>query len=69
MTLQDRMIQYRAKERLTQKELADRTGLSLQTINGVETGQQEPSKMTIAKIELVVGKETDELKHYEDQNL
>lgn len=57
MTLQDRMINYRAKERLNQQELADKCGVSKQTIYSIENGVQEPSKVTLAKIELVIGKE------------
>ena len=58
MTLQERMIEYRAKERITQGQLADRCGVSYQTLNSIEQGKQEPSKVTKAKIELVIGKET-----------
>ena len=57
MTLQDRMIEYRAKERITQSELAERCGLSYQTLNSIEQGKKDPSKVTKAKIELVIGKE------------
>lgn len=57
MTLPERMIEYRAKERISQTELAKRVGVTLQTINSVENGTQTPSKLTIAKIELVIGKE------------
>jgi len=57
MTLQDRMVEYRAKERISQKELASRCGVSVQTINSVENGSQDPSKRTVAMIELVIGKE------------
>lgn len=57
MTLQERMVEYRAKERISQKELASRCGISVQTINSVENGLQEPSKRTAAMIELVIGKE------------
>lgn len=59
MTLQERMIQYRAKERINQVELANRVGVTVQTINSVENGKQAPSKVTIAKIELVIGKEEE----------
>ena len=59
MSLQDRMIEYRAKERITQVELAERVGVSTQTINSVENGIQEPGKVTRAKIELVIGKEEE----------
>ena len=59
MNLADRMIEYRAKERITQVELAERAGLSHQTIVSVERGQQNPSRVTVAKIELVIGKEKE----------
>lgn len=57
MTLQERMVEYRAKEKISQRELASRCCLSVQTINSVENGLQEPSVRTKAMIELVVGKE------------
>lgn len=57
MTLQERMVEYRAKNRLTQTQLADKCGISYQTLNSIEQGRQEPSKVTRAKIELVIGKE------------
>ena len=57
MTLAERMVEYRAKERISQEKLAQRCGVSKQTVNFVETGQQKPSKVTVAKIELVIGKE------------
>lgn len=57
MSLQKRMVEYRAKERITQTELAQRCGISVQTVCSVENGSQDPSRMTQAKIELVVGKE------------
>ena len=60
MSLQDRMVEYRAKERITQGELAQRAGISVQTVCSVENGSQEPSRITQAKIELVVGKDKDE---------
>lgn len=57
MTLAERMIEYRAKERINQEKLAQRCGISTQTVNFIENGQQKPSKVTVAKIELVIGKE------------
>lgn len=59
MTLSERMIEYRAKERISQTELAKRVGVTLQTINSVENGTQSPSKLTLAKIELVIGKKEE----------
>lgn len=60
MTLQDRIVEYRARERITQSEFAERAGLSVQTICSVENGSQEPSRVTKAKIELVIGKEEED---------
>ncbi|PSQ91673.1 MAG: transcriptional regulator [Proteobacteria bacterium SW_6_67_9] len=34
---------YRAMEDITQGELADRVGVSRQTINSIETGRYDPS--------------------------
>lgn len=59
MSLSERMIRYRAVERLNQQELADRCGVSKQTICSIENETQEPSKVTLAKIELVVGKDEE----------
>jgi len=55
MSLSQEMIKYRAKERISQSELAKRCGISLQTVNSIETEQQSPSKVTVEKIRLVIG--------------
>lgn len=60
MTLADRMVLYRAKERISQKELAKRCGITTQTVNSVENELQTPTKLTKAKIELVIGQEVKE---------
>ena len=54
MSLQERMIFYRARENISQKELARRCGVTPQTITNVERGIQTPSRLTEAKIDLVV---------------
>lgn len=54
MTLQDKMVEYRAKHDMSQKAFAKKCGVSLQTINSVENGLQKPSKMTEAKIMMVI---------------
>lgn len=59
MSLQERMKVYRAKNRVTQKELAKLCGVSAQTIWSVEKGDQEPSEITRIKIELVVGRDSE----------
>lgn len=57
MTLAERMVLYRAKEGISQGELAKRCGLSTQTVNSIENDTQSPSKVTVVKIELVIGNE------------
>ena len=69
MTLQERMFLYRVKHNIGQKELANRCGLSLMTICNVENGIQKPSKMTAAKIMLVVGGSIDEIISKQNQNI
>lgn len=54
MTLQDKMVEYRAKHDMSQKVFAKKCGVSLQTINSVENGLQKPSKVTEAKIMMVI---------------
>lgn len=58
--LSKKMLEYRAKENISQKELAKRVGVSLQTINSIENGIQEPTKLTEAKIYLVINNEEKE---------
>lgn len=53
-TLQDRMLDYRARNGISQRELARRCGLSVQTINSVENGLQVPTKLTERKICLII---------------
>lgn len=60
MKLADDMIVYRAQNRINQTELAKRCGVSTQTICNVENGVQNPSKLTEAKIRLVIGGKEDE---------
>lgn len=54
MTLQEQMIHYRAMEKITQQELADRCGLSKQIIHLIESGKKKPSKITEEKIKIVI---------------
>ena len=52
--LAQQILNYRAKERISQREFAERAGLSLQTVCNIETGQQNPGKLTVAKIMLLI---------------
>lgn len=58
-TLQEKMILYRARHNISQTELAQRCGVTLQTINSIENGKQKPSKLTLAKIKNVVDNENE----------
>lgn len=70
MTLADRMMWYRAKNGLTQQELADLCGLSKMTICQIEKGNQIPSKITQMKILLTIGGErTNEIINQQNQNI
>lgn len=55
--LKQRMVDYRARESISQKELADRCKLTLQTIGNIENGRRAGiTSLTLAKIENVIGK-------------
>lgn len=54
MNLADRVVAYRAKHRLTQTEMAERCGISTQTISLVERNLQEPNRVTLKKIMMVI---------------
>ena len=57
MKLPERMLDYRAKNNMSQRELAEKVKVTIQTINSIERGLQEPSRLTRRKIELVIGEE------------
>lgn len=65
-TLQEQMLAYRARERISQTELARRCGLTLQTINSIENGKQNPSKTTLIRIMDVVRQHKEEVEHAEN---
>lgn len=60
MGLKEAMINYRAKERLSQRACADKCGISLQTWYSIENGYQKPSKVTEAKIRLLIEKKEED---------
>ena len=59
MTLQEQMVRYRAKHKLTQGMLADEIGLSKQTVCAIEKGIRKPSRVTKEKIRLIVGEQDE----------
>ena len=54
-TLKDKMLDYRASNNLSQTELAERCGVSLQTIWSIENGKQKPNRLTERKIKNIIG--------------
>lgn len=60
MTLQEQMVRYRAKNKLTLEQLAKEIGLSKQTVWAIEKGAREPTRITAEKIRLIVGEKQDE---------
>lgn len=52
--LQAKMLAYRAMHNISQAELARRCGLTLMTVNSIENDRQSPSRLTEAKILMVV---------------
>ena len=54
MKLGQEILMYRAKNNISQQEMAKRCKVTRQTIINIENGIQEPSKLTEAKIRLVL---------------
>lgn len=57
MKLKDAIVLYRAKNRMSMQAFAEKCGVTPQTIYNVETVGQKPSRLTRAKIEIVLGNE------------
>lgn len=55
--LKNALIIYRAKNRLTQKEAADKMGFSLSTIRKVEQGAGVLDNMTVLRIMFAVNED------------
>lgn len=66
--LATRIVQYRAQNRLSQTEMAQKCGITAQTISLIERGAQKPTRVTLAKIEMIIGKENEdgEIQHITD---
>ena len=54
MKLGKAILLYRAKNKMSMKEFAQKCGVSLQTIYNIESVGQKPSRVTGAKIRLVL---------------
>lgn len=51
------IVDYRAKHSMSQREFAEKCKVSVQTVYHLESGIQSPSRVTRAKIKLVIGGE------------
>lgn len=61
MPLPENIRVLRKRRVLSQRDLANKTGLSRETICRIETGKLEPSPDTIRKIALALGVRPEEL--------
>jgi putative transcriptional regulator len=58
----------RAKQNITQAELAEKVGVSRQTINSIEIGKYVPSTLLSLKIASVFESRVDEIFSLEDKD-
>lgn len=59
MDLRSAILSYRAIHHISQTEFARLCGLSYQTINSLENGYQRPSKVTMAKLIMVINEKRE----------
>jgi len=64
--MENRLKVYRAMEDITQGELADRVGVSRQTINSIETGRYDPSLELAFKLAEEFDCQIEDIFEYED---
>ncbi|MDY5635421.1 MAG: helix-turn-helix transcriptional regulator [Streptococcus orisratti] len=61
MTLKNRLKELRAREKMSQQELADKSGVSRQMISLIERGKVEPSIVVALKLSRVFDEKTDDI--------
>lgn len=59
--MKNRLKVERAEQNLSQADLADRIGVSRQTINSIETGRYVPSTILALKLAQVFGKSVEHI--------
>ncbi|GAB4051601.1 helix-turn-helix transcriptional regulator [Spirosoma foliorum] len=59
--MKNRLKVERAEQNLSQADLADRIGVSRQTINSIETGRYVPSTILSLKLAQVFGKSVEHI--------
>lgn len=66
--MKNRVKEERARLNMQQQELAERIGVSRQTIHSIETGRYVPSTVLALKIAAVLGKPVEEIFQLEDKD-
>ena len=66
--MKNRIRVERAEKRITQQDLAERCGVSRQTINAIESGKFIPSTVLALKIARVFEKAVEEIFELEEQD-
>ena len=66
--MRNRLRELRAARRWSQADLADRLGVSRQTVNAIETGRYDPSLPLAFKIAAVFGDRIESLFLPDDTN-
>jgi putative transcriptional regulator len=66
--MKNRLKVQRAEHNLSQAELADRIGVSRQTINSIETNRYVPSTILALKLAQVFGVRVEEVFQLEDED-
>ena len=68
LVMKNRLKVERAEHSLSQSELAERIGVSRQTINSIETGRYVPSTVVALKLASVLGRSVEELFQLEEND-
>ena len=66
-SIRNQLRELRAKREMTQQELADRVGVTRQTIIAIEQDKYSPSLETAFKVALVLGVSLEQCFQYEPQ--
>jgi putative transcriptional regulator len=67
--VKNRIRVLRAEERWSQAELAERLGVSRQTVNAVENDKYDPSLPLAFRISRIFGRPIEEIFKYDDTEL
>lgn len=54
INIAEMVVSYRARHNLSMREMAEKCGVTLQTIQNIEVGRFKPQRLTIAKIKNLI---------------